>query len=222
MALITFPRAKPDELTIVGLSFILDPVQEVTPTRGGKQIAADLGPTLWTAEMRSGQMEEDDFGIVRAWFDTLSSLEEFYGYDKLREYPVSYGAADFAAMTVGGNPFDGTCSLANVVDNGLTVQLNSLPVGFKLRPGDYLAFEYGTSDELRALHRVSAGGDADGSGELDVEVRPRVRTGWEAAATVMLYRPAARMVVMPKSYTETIIPPTFGEVSFRAIQTLGS
>jgi hypothetical protein len=220
---ITFPRSTPDELKLVAMSFQLAPMQQLAPTRGGSQIALDLGPSLWLAEMSSGPTMGEELGIVRAWFDTLSSLNEFYAYDKIREYPVMYHETHFAGLTVGVNPFTGDCELADVTDNGLTIWLEALPIGFKLRPGDYLSFDYGTEDELRALHRVSASADADGSGNLNVEVRPRIRSGWEGASeprTVSLYRAAAKMVVVPASLRENITPPWFGEVSFRAIQTL--
>jgi hypothetical protein len=224
---IAFPRTLPDELRIVGMSFVPQPMQVVTPTRGGNQIAMDLGPTLWVGEFRSGVLTEEEFGIVRAWFDTLSSLEEFYGYDKLREYPLNYRETQWSGLFTGSpavTPFEGSASLVNVVDDGLTVQVGSLPSGFKLRPGDYLAFDYGTISELRALHRVVSSADA-ALGVASVEVRPRVRDGWQPnspSRTVMLHRPSARMVVVPNSYSETETPPFFGEISFRAIQTLGS
>lgn len=217
MAVITFPRNLPDELPIVGMSFPPSPMIEVTALRSGRQISQDLGPTLWRARWQSAKMKPDEAGIVRAFYDTVLSLEEFYGYDKLREYPLAYSTG-FTGLLVGGNPFGGTCQLTGVAVNNVEVQLAGLPIGFVLSRGDYLAFDYGT--DSRALHRASAAAVADAGGTLTVEVRPHVRVGWTAAATVMLHRPAARMKILPDTYSESEEAPYFVTASFEAIQTL--
>lgn len=218
MAVITFPRTQPKELTIAGASFVLEPMIEITPLRSGLQLAADLGPSLWRTEVKSTSLRGANFGIVRAWFDTLSSLKDFYGYDRGRQYPVSY--TSWAGLTVSASPFDGTCQIATVETNAVEINLKLLPIGFKLRPGDYLSFDY-SSGASRALHRIVAGGDAGGGGLLTVEVRPQVRVGWAANAVVTLYRAAARMKIIPGSYREDVrFLGGVGDVSFQAIQTL--
>lgn len=221
MTAITFPRAIPDELPIAGLSFFPDPLIEVTPLRSGKLISLDLGPTLWRGRWQSTQMDEEAAGIARAWYDTLLSSEAFYGYDKIREYPLAYPSG-FGGLVVGTVAFNGTCILSDVATNTIEIDLSDLPVGFVLSHGDYLAFDYGT--DSRALHRVVAGGTADGSGDLSIEVRPPIRTGWQATppaeTTVLFYRAAARMIIVPKSYSESTVPPGWVSISFEAVQTL--
>jgi len=217
VALISFPRAIPDELGLSSLSFPPDPMIEVTPLRSGEQIAVDLGPTLWRGKWQSATLDETKMGIVRAWYDTLLSAQAFYGYDKLREYPLAYRAG-FASLTVGGNPFSGVATLTGVASNNLQPTLGSLPAGFVFSPGDYIAFDYGSSK--RALHRVSAAAVADGDGNVTLEVRPAIRPGWNAGAAVFLRRAAALMIILPGSYSEQIVPPTNGQISFEAIQTL--
>ncbi|MDQ2083084.1 hypothetical protein RA307_23100 [Xanthobacteraceae bacterium Astr-EGSB] len=217
MALITFPRAMPDELPIVGLSFTPSPMIELSALRSGRQIAKELGPTLWRATWRTAKMTDTEAGIVRSWYDTLLSLEAFLGYDKLREYPLAYKRG-FAGLTVGSNPFAGTCTLAGVASDNLQVSLSALPIGLVLSRGDYLAFDYGT--DSRALHRCSAAATANGSGTLTIEVRPHVRTGWTAGATVALRRAAAHMKVVPDTWSEQTDAPFGTTVSFEAIQTL--
>jgi hypothetical protein len=222
---IAFPRALPSQLKTVGLAFDPLPMLEVTPLRSGGRIALDLGPTLWQASSwQSSPMEEEDFGELRAWYATLTSVKHFLGYDILRQYPVAYKDG-WGALTVGGNPFDGTGRLTAVSDGGLTAALALLPVGFIASPGDYFAFWYGTDDAYRALHMVVAGGVADGSGELSIEVRPEIRTGWEddsspPARVVDLYRPTARMAIVPGSWSAPIDNRRLGRVSFDAIQVL--
>jgi hypothetical protein len=215
---ISFPRAFPDELGVGGWSFPPLPMQEITPLRSGKQISKDLGPTLWKPTWRSVPLTEAKAGVVRAWYDTQTSLNEFYAYDKLRPYPIAY-ARGWGDLMVGASPFSGNARLTAVASNNVEASLDSLPIGFALSPGDYLAWDY-LSGAARALHRVSAAATADGDGELVVEVRPHIRAGWAVNATVMLYRPSARMVILPGTYSESLDEQRLTSISFEAIQTL--
>lgn len=182
MTAIAFPRDIPAELKLVGLSFPPSPMIEITPLRSGALIAKDLGPTLWKPSFRSTEMEAADAGVIRAWCASLLSTEPFYGYDKLREYPLAYPLpTGFTGLTVAGDAFSGKCALASVATNKVELGLSALPVGFILSPGDYIAFDYGSSNG-RALHMVIVGGTADGSGALSIEVRPPLRVGYETEA----------------------------------------
>lgn len=219
MAIITFPRDKPDELRLVDPTFRLLPMQEITPLRSGGQVAANLGPSLWAADFTSKPLRGRELGIVRAWFDTLASVEECYVYDPRFQYPVSYTAAQFAALTASGSPWNGTGILATVAANNVEIGLDNLSDTFKLRPGDYLSFNYGSSS--RALHRAAASADAV-AGEMTIEVRPHVRPGWDGGSplpTVTFYRAAARMFIVPNSYSERASG-SLVAVSFQAIQSL--
>lgn len=211
MSLITFPRSLPSALGIAQAKFRLVPVSEVSRTRGGGSIAKNLGPALWMAEFHSTLLDFDDFGTVRAWLDSLSNTQTFYGYDVLREYPWAYRNG-----WEGG--FDGTCTLDDVASNGVEVDLTDLPANFVFSAGDYIAFDYGSSS--RALHRIQANVTADGSGDVTVEVRPLVRTGWVTNTTVDLHKPAAKMYVDAINADETIDANGYGTVSFSAIQAL--
>jgi len=219
---ITFPRDMPAALAdmLVSLPFRLEPVIEVTPLLSGARIALDRGPSVWLADMQTGPLPEEEMGIVRAFFDTLSSTGAFFCYDRLREYPLAYRKTGFAAF--GG--FDGTCILDAVAANKVELDLAGLPEDFVLSIGDYLAWDYGTTDAFRALHRIAAGATADGSGEATVEVRSVVRPGWESADSsgrvVTVYRAAARMLIVPRSYSEQIEANGFGRISAQAVQTL--
>lgn len=218
MAVLTFPRDFPAALPIVGMSFMPLPVLEVTPLRSGRQISKNLGPTLWRARWQSAPMKQDAAGQVRAWYDTVLSENEFYGFHRIRQYPLAYASTGFAGLMVGASPFTGNGVLTTVDDTNKLVTLGSLPIGFVLSPGDYFAFTYSTT--LRALHRVSVGGTADSGGALQVEVRPHVRPGWETGAAVAFYRASARMIVLPGTYDEQDEAPDMTRVSFEAIQSL--
>jgi hypothetical protein len=67
---------------------------------------------------------------------------------------------------------------------------------------------------------VVAGGVANGSGLASVEVRPHVRPGWTVATNVDLYRPSARMLMIPDSWDEQIEPPNSLTVGFSSVQSL--
>ncbi len=203
---------------ISGMSFQLRPTNEVSPLRSGKQISKDLGPALWTGKWTTDALMPDEAGAARSWYDTLLSTGEFYAYDKMREYPLVY-AQGWGSLTVGASPFDGTGRLTDVAANNVEMTIDQLPIGFVLSPGDYLAFDY-LSGASRALHRAAAAATADGTGVMTVEVRPHIREGWDDNAEVTLYRPSARMIILPGTYSEQIEPPWFTTVSFEAIQTL--
>lgn len=219
MAVITFPRNLPADLPLVGASFVLKPMAALSPLRSGKTISMNLGPELWMPEIQTGQLEAAAAGEARAWYDTLLSNNEFFAYDAMREYPLAYADTGFDSLLVGASPFSGSCVLSNVESNGVQVDLASLPIGFVLSPGDYLSFDY-LSGAARALHRVSALATANGSGLATVEVRPNIRAGWTASASVLLHRAACRALILPDSYSENEVPPNFVSISFKAVQTL--
>lgn len=218
MSAIAFPRPEPAALEIVEMSFFLKPMEELTPLRSGMQLSGDIGPTLWTARYQSAECKEEDFGELRAWWSTLTSMHAFWGYDRLRTHPRLYRAG-WGDLMVGGAPFGGTCTLAAVGAVPSLITLEDLPPGFGLRPGDPLAFDYGASSR-RARHHVVAGGDADAGGVLAIEVRPHLRLGWAAGSTVMLHKAASAMKIIPGSWSESVDWRRIGRVSFDAVQTL--
>jgi hypothetical protein len=202
------------------MSFYPDPMHELTPLRSGRIIAADLGPTLWRGKWSLVAVDADAVAEVRAWYASLLSYQPFYGYDKLREYPRNY-INGWGSLFVGSNPFAGYATLASVT-GGVTAGLENLPIGFVLKNGDYFSFDYGT--DSRALHMVVSGGTADAQGELTVTVSPAIRTGWEATApatrTINFYKPSAKMIIVPGSWSDAVEPPALGRFSCEAVQTL--
>ncbi len=221
---ISFPRNMPADLLTTGLEFLPEPMHEIAPQRSGRQIALDLGPTLWRAKYSADTLDIDAFDELRAWYSTLLSTGQFYGYDRARPMPRLYENG-FDGLMVGLSAFTGSCILEAVNEStNVDVVLSGLPVGFQLSVGDYFCFDYST--DSRALHRCVAAATADGGGEASVEVRPHIRPGWEpldpyASCVVSLNKPAARMVIMPGSYSEALRSGArIGSISFEAIQSL--
>lgn len=212
---ITFPRTLPSALKVVGMTFMPQPMIEVSPLTGGDAVSADLGPTLWRPSYKSTNLNNENYGIVRSLYDTLLSTHEFYAYDKWRQYPLAYKNG-WGSLTVSGSPFDGTCKIKTVA-SAVSLVLKTLPTsGFILSIGDYLSFGYGANGN-QALHRIAAGG-VSSSGEMTVEVRPFIRTGAAADDVVQLYRPSCKAIILPGTYDEQGSLPDNGSISFDAIQ----
>jgi hypothetical protein len=214
---ITFPRAFLHDLPIVGMSFIPMPMAEILPLRSGKRISADLGPTVWRATFSMQDLEDWQFGQARAWYGTLLSYREFYGYDKIREYPLAYkdGWPEMSPE------FDGTCELFNADPGGELISLSGLFADFEISPGDYLSFD--DDGDRRILVRASEAMTSDSAGDItDLHVHPPVPYTVLASPvkTVNLFRPTAKMTIVPGSYSESIQAPSSGSLSFEAIQTL--
>lgn len=226
---ISFPRALPAEL-LARLStclFELEFMQEIAPTRGGAQIARDLGPPLWRAKYQSASLPAAYFKAVEAWLESLGgSVNPFYGYDLQRAYAVAYPSGYGSLTRPGGGGFDGTALLASVAGDNVSVTIGTsgdhttaLPVGFVLTVGDYLAFDYNSGTQ-RALHKVINGGTADSNGVLTAEVRPPVKAGY-SGATVQLATPSGKFKLSPGSVRKVMQPNgMFGSVYFEGVQTL--
>lgn len=222
MAAQTFPTDFPDEFRIESSSFVLVPMLKLTPTRSGLTYAEELGPALWRCSVRSGPLNMARMGVARGFIDSLSGINTFNAFDHWRQYPYAYRRNKWVGLTVGVDPFDGTCRLVSVAGDNVEIGLSLLPIGFVLTVGDMLSFDYGV---YRALHRVVVGGTAGGGGTVTIEVRPEIRPGWAGSnsppfALVSLYRAAARMFAVPGSYQEDISTPGYGRVSFSAVQSL--
>lgn len=227
---IAFPRALPAEL-LARMStclFSFDYMQDIAPTRGGVNIVRDLGPALWHASFQSALLVPNSFKIVEGWLDSLGgSVNTFYGYDLARTYAINYpnGYAALNRANSGGSFSAGTVLLAAVAGDNVTATLGSigapattLPAGFVMSVGDYLAFDY-NSGISRALHRVVAGGTADTNGVLAIEVRPQIRAGW-SGSSVQLATPSGKFLVLPGSVKKSSQQGWGTTVAFEGVQTL--
>jgi hypothetical protein len=202
----------------------LDYVQEVSPTRGGAQNSADLGPALWRLDAQSRRLKASEF---RLWKARLASLENgaktFKGYDLTACYPLAYPRGTWPT----GLAFDGSGYLAAVnTSNYKELKIGGLPVGYVISEGDFLSFAYGS---FRALHQAMASVTVGGTGISDyVEVRPAIRSGSSLTAAlasspptdVDLIKPHATMVLIPGSVSAQPSGDGSGSISFSARQTI--
>lgn len=215
MGLLTYPidllEGFPGAATL-GLSY----VQELSPTRGGEQNSADLGPALWELQAQSRELKPND---LRTWKARLASLENgaktFKGYDRTACYPLAYPRGTWPT----GLAFDGIGRLNAVnTDNYKEIKLSGLPNGYVLSEGDYISYAYGSA---RALHQLMATVIVVSGGISPyVEVRPAIRPGYTLTVDVDLIKPHAVMILIPGSVQAPASLNGRGTISFSARQTI--
>lgn len=216
---LSFPRDLP-----VGIAFYVAAFEPVTQgedsaTQGGSALVVETGPALWQASLATPALKGSDARLLSAWLMSIKTPPQpFWLCDLRRQYPAAYQGG-WGGLLVGGDAFGGTCELASVNSDGVTVGLAALPIGFVLSPGDMMAWDYGSGP--RALHRiVSDPATANGSGAVTVEVRPAVRAGWTTDATVYLNGPKGKFLLIRNSDKPKTDNHNKTVFTFDAMQTL--
>lgn len=198
-----------DVAKIADQAFQLQSRQEMSRLASGITIAKDLGSALWSATYTTAQMANDDALTLEAKLNALDgSIQLFEAYDLRRPNPKAYTDGVFTDSGL----------LNSVNANNKALSLKSLPAGFVLNPGDYLAFDYGSS---RALHQIVEGVTASGAGlTAEFEVRPHIRSGYALNSAVTLKNPRGQFVMLPNSVSSKSSGALHTIVSFQAIQFL--
>lgn len=218
---ITYPRDMPDPPLVRQGSFQLKHMQLRRMTRSGLAEVANVGPSLWAADIQTVPLSEAQAGVWRSIIDSLrGGLQQIKIWPTRRRYPLAYpdgwGSLQIAG---GGGAFAGQGALDVVGANNDTVTLSGLPDAFSLQAGDFLAFDYDSGK--RALHRVVESAVADSSGVGTWSVEPFVRPGWVAATAVDLEKPYCLMVIDPDSVGDQTAINRTTVISFSALQTIG-
>ncbi|PYE89574.1 hypothetical protein [Phyllobacterium leguminum] len=214
---IIFPlsiAALADKLPIESVDWKLMEQQELSGLGSGEVLAADLGPRLWEAQAQLGQTYNDDAAELQALFETLDgAINPFYLYDPRKPFPRSDPTGAILGAT---KP-----KISSIGSNMKSMSLEALPDGYVLSVGDYLAFDYGTNPVRRALHRICEAATANSSGVTPVfEVRPHVRPGATVGTEVMLKKPSAKVILIPKSFSAPSAGALTSTISFQVRQTL--
>jgi hypothetical protein len=183
---ISFPRTLP-AVPLYVTAFDLVTMGEDSVTQGGTPLVVETGPSLWKVSFATPGLVGSDARLMAAWLRSIKSPPQpFYAADQRHMLPGAYQGGFGVLTRATGGAFDGTAQLGGVGADNLTPQITTLPAGFKLGPGDMIAFDY-NSGASRALHTVvSDQAAADGSGNLTIEVRPVIRAGFSTGATVFL------------------------------------
>ena len=212
---IAFPLARSlfaDRLKIAAFRWQLQPFVESSGTALGQVIANEIAPRRWRAEVELARMPHTEAADIQALIDALGPSGTFYLHNpgQLGPRDDPDGAA-VAGHSVGIN--------AVGADNK-SLRLAGLPAGYRLRRGDMLHFDYGSSPTRRALHRIVEDATASGAGVSSFfEVRPFLKAGTTTGLTVTLVRATARMMLEPGSFDPgTEGPVLTSGMGFKAIE----
>jgi len=186
-------------------------VQEIARTASGIIAAKDMGPAIWQIELTTIPRTSDDQVTMEAMLHSLDgSVQTFSAHDLRRPYPLAHSDGAFSDS-----------GYLHTVDSGnRQISIGGLPSGLILSPGDYLAFDYGSS---RALHQVMEPAVASGGGLTPLfEVRPHVRPGYSTGTgtPVTLKRASAIFALSPDGITMQTIGPRVWSMNIKATQVL--
>lgn len=195
---LTFPFSTSsfaDVLRYTSIKLKLSDNAEYSGLGNGQIIVANLAPRYWMADISLINMPQADAMQVQALIEAMDGgLEDFYLYDPRCAYPQS---------DPDGSGLDTYVPrIKTLQSNNKEMVIKQLPVGYVLKAGDMMAFDYGSSGEYRALHRFVRTVTANGSGESLVELRPHIAPGAAVEAAITLIKPAARMKIIPGSFEE--------------------
>lgn len=189
MAALVFPRNMIAGRRWDAARFTLQRRQEMSRTRGGRTIVADLGPPLWRAAFRSFPLQRNGAEALLADFETLGgAVRSFYAHPAKRPIPGAY--ADVSGFNLA------SVAVRAVSTDRQRIGLDGLPVGFVLTAGDFVSVR--TIAGGREFLRLAEGGTADGAGSAPMlsasqPIRPAVAPG----DPVGLVNPVAEMVLAP-------------------------
>lgn len=185
---------------------------EVNQTAGGEQMAAEVGPQLWTGTVTLGKMTRAEAAMPDVLLDVLRRPQAtFLAFDTRRPAPV----ADPLGTILGAS-----VPLISALTNG-ELRLSGLPAGYVLSRGDYLSWSY--NGGRIALHRVvEVPVVASGTGVTNsFEVTPPIRAGSVVNTPVTLHRAACIAKLRPGTVQKGVSRRTITEgMSFEFIQTL--
>lgn len=196
---------------IVDQRFQLVSRQEYSRTASGVTLGRDMGPALWQASFTTTPMYHDDAMSVEAKLNSLNGLTRgFYAGDIRRVFPRAYPTG----------VFNDTGTISSINANGRMLSLSGLPANFKISAGDYMEYDYGTGNQLRALLQVVADVNSTGDGVANnVEFRPFIPVGTATSTPVRFKRPRALFTLTPEGIDQTIVDGCFTQLSFTAMQS---
>lgn len=213
---ITFPAPTSyiaDLLRVPRRVLRLEEQQEYSGLGTGELLAADLAPQRWVGDIQTVPMVQSEANRLQARIEALDgSINAFYLYDPWKCIPM----ADPGGVILGAS----AVTINAIGVNNKSLRLAGLPAGYVLTEGDMLAFDYGSNPTRRALHRISETVTTAGTGITPLfEVRPHLRPGAVVGLAVILKKPAAKMIMVPRSLS---LDANAGRtsISFQAIQTL--
>jgi hypothetical protein len=206
-------------------SFKPQRVNYTAATADGRVGGVQAGFPLWAGMWTLGRMPEDNSDEWEAFIDDQrDGLRRFIGRDLKRQYPKLYpdGFGDFGAFTGAASSWSQTINSDD--DARLTLHLGAAAAGLVLSKRDQIDFRYNATEDAiaglawRALVRVTAGGTADGSGDVTVTVEPAVPSAVPSDAIAHLDEPGCTMTIVAD---QTSFEPIDRLYSIRGGQVVG-
>jgi hypothetical protein len=181
-----------DDLCVAEASFTLGEAMQHSRTGGGDIISADLGPRLWQGQVQLRARRIEDADRITARIDALRNGGRTF-------YATPYGKGFPQADPDGTILGLATPTIDTVFASRVQIRIADLPVGYVLSGGDYIGWDYGTPVRT-ALHQITVGAVADGSGEALVEVSNFIRTGAVPGLSVRLINPFCKARLVPDAF----------------------
>lgn len=183
-----------DLLRLSRSSFYLNEPIETNRLGNGEMFTASLGAALWRGEFTGFPLRHSASAEIEARIAVLQRPGEFFTvYDRRSCGPQLDPSG---AMLSGSTP-----KIQSLNADNKRIKLEGLPSGYEIRSGDYIGWDYGSSPQRKALHRVVAGGVADVNGLSPLlEVTPHIRAGVAIETPVSLIRPKIKARLLSATY----------------------
>ena len=204
----------PSEPFVDGCQFDLtDDNVAVVRTRGNMVHVHEMVGRIWKAVYQTKSMPRAEVQTWKAFYSALrSGLNQFYGHDPERRFPVTYPTGFAGLSRHAGGSFDGTGTITAISASGLTIA--TLPSTFAFKKGDLVGLVDGS---YRSVHEVKADVTA-AAGVAVLTVEPEINTVlFDTGSTFNLDRPKVIMIMEPGSWRAPR-GPEGGPISFSASQ----
>ncbi|MCV9997322.1 hypothetical protein OE766_03600 [Pararhizobium sp. YC-54] len=183
-----------DKLRISSVIWSIQRGDEMSGSGDGRFWQAELTPPLWMAEVTLTELGNDAAKQIAALIRKLHGAQEaFFLYDPVSQFPQ----ADKKGLFLGSS----VVTVGAVGGSRRTLSLLGLPGGYVLTLGDKIQIPYGSDPTRYAFLEISETVAANGSGVTgQFEVFPHVPTGVGPDQSVILKRPACKVIVQPGSH----------------------
>ncbi len=198
-----------DRLGIASVEWSIKRNDEFSGLGSGDIWQAELADPLWTADVTLGRGMNEELKRIAALIRRLDGARQaFLLVDPLSPYPQT----DPDGSILG----DAEITIRSVDTDRFTARLGGFPLGYGLSLGDKLQI---TQGDMIRFHEVSRSEQANGAGNMDVLVFPRLPLSLAAGAIVTLKRPACPVVIEPNSHKPGVARRMITEgAGFRVLQ----
>lgn len=197
-----------------GSQFYLPGNRISSRTRGGEIIDAKIGNSLWTGSVTAVTRTTQQLAEVQGMIERIDGAGLPFLVHAL---PACGPAFDRDGAIIAGH----SPQINVIAGNRLSTSIKGLAASYVLTVGDLLSVTYGSNPVRYSMHRVTAGGTANGSGAMTgVGLWPPLPDGVATNAPITLYKPVIKAVLVPDSVRWPSYGFGVGEISFDFVQTM--